>query len=201
MHAGDLPPLAHRFERRKQPTLLQHGTIDSWDFPTTLFLPSPSPTQSVFHRSRRTSLDGRRSIDERDEKEDERTGGDALSQDGNGLRLSLGTGQEQAPDVAARSAESPPIMRALVESFPTKPSSDAPSATGSGSESLFSNMPSSDVSPTVASTPTSPPSLSEPVLPPPNRSLWRRIRKSGYGKEAAESRSTFINSILQRGKG
>jgi hypothetical protein len=72
-----------------------------------------------------------------------------------------------------------------------------------GFESLSSKPSTSAVSPTVASTPSLPPAPSEPVSPPPNRSLWHRIgiRKSGHGKEASESRSTFINSMLQRGKG
>jgi len=74
-----------------------------------------------------------------------------------------------------------------------------------GSESLSSEPSTSAVSPTVASRPSSPSAPSEqPVSPPPpNRSLWHRIgiRKSGHGKEASESRSTFINSMLQRGKG
>jgi hypothetical protein len=158
MHAGDLPPLAQRLERRKQATLLQPGTIDSWDFPTTLF--HPSPTQTVFHRSP-TNLDGRKSIDEWDEiMEDEQTGAGALAEDDDGPKL--------------------------------------------GFESLSSKPSTSAVSPTVASTPSLPSAPSEPpVSPPPNRSLWHRIgiRKSGHGKEASESRSTFINSMLQRGKG
>ncbi len=159
MHAGDLPPLAQRLERRKQATLLQPGTIDSWDFPTTLF--HPSPTQTVYHRSQPTNLDGRKSIDEWDEiKEDEQAGGGALPEDGDGPKL--------------------------------------------GSESLSREPSTSAVSPTVASTPSLPSAPSEPVPPPPsNRSLWHRIgiRKSGHSKEAPESRSTFINSMLQRGKG
>jgi len=154
----DLPPLAQRLERRKQATLLQHGTIDSWDFPTTLF--HPSPTQTVCHRSQSTNIDGRKSIDEWDEiKEDEQTGGGALAEDGNGPKL--------------------------------------------GFDSLSSTPSTSAVSPTVASTPSLPSAPSEPVFAPPNRSLWHRIgiRKSSHGKEASESRSMFINSMLQRGKG
>lgn len=197
MQAGDLPPLALRLERRKQPTLLQHGTIDSWDFPTTLFF--PSPTESVFHCSRRTS------IDERDEKEDvpdEQLCGGARAEDSNGLKLSCGMEREQRPDVATQSAASPPIAHAL--SFPSKPSSGALHLVAAfGSESLSGKTFTSAVSPTVSSTPSSHPSPSEAESPPPNRSLWRRIsrRKSSHGKEAAESRNTFINSVFQRGKG
>lgn len=156
---GDLPPLAQRLERRKQATLLQPGTVDSWDFPTTLF--HPSPTQTVFHRPQLTNLESRKSIDEWDEiKEDEQTSGGALVGDGNSPKLD--------------------------------------------SESLSSMPSTSVVSPTVESTSSSPSAPSEPMSPPPpNRSLWHRIgiRKSGHGKEASESRSTFINSMLQRGKG
>ena len=61
---GDLPPLARRLERRKHPTLVLHGTIDSWDFPTALL--TPSPTQSVHRRLQQTSLHSRESIDEQD---------------------------------------------------------------------------------------------------------------------------------------
>jgi len=156
---GDLPPLAQRLERRKQATLLQPGTVDSWDFPTTLF--HPSPTQTVFHRPQLTNLESRKSIDEWDEiKEDEQTSGGALVEDGNSPKLD--------------------------------------------SESLSSMPSTSVVSPTVESTSSSPSAPSEPMSPPPpNRSLWHRIgiRKSGHGKEASESRITFINSMLQRGKG
>ncbi|KAI0067946.1 kinase-like protein [Artomyces pyxidatus] len=47
-----LPPLAQRLERRPQPSLLLHGTVDSWDFtvasPTvsqrsSLYVPEPAP--------------------------------------------------------------------------------------------------------------------------------------------------------------
>ncbi|KAF8482139.1 kinase-like domain-containing protein [Russula ochroleuca] len=187
----DLPPLAQRLERRKQPTLVLHGTIDSWDFPTTLFF--PSPTQSVFHRSRRTSLDGRRNIDERDEQ----TGGSALAEDSDATSVDSGMEQEQGRDTAAQSTESPPTAHSL-----SKPSSGAPPVTASGPESLYTKSSStSALSPTVASKPGSPSPPSEPVSPPPNRSLWRRIRRStGHGKEATQSRSTFINSVLNRGK-
>ncbi|KAI0281602.1 kinase-like domain-containing protein [Russula aff. rugulosa BPL654] len=149
----DLPPLAQRLERRRQATLLQPGTIDSWDFPTTLF--HPSPTHTVFHRSQPPGLDGHKSIDDWDEKEeDEQTGSSALAEVGNGPKL--------------------------------------------GPESLSGEPSTSAVSPTVASAPSSHSSPSEPVPPAPNRSLWRRIsRKSGHGKEASDSRSTFIN-MLQR---
>ena len=72
-----------------------------------------------------------------------------------------------------------------------------------GSESLSSEPSTSAVSATVESIPSLPSAPSEPASQPPNRSLWHRIgiRKSGSGKEASESRSTFINSMLQRGKG
>ncbi|KAH9853025.1 kinase-like domain-containing protein [Lenzites betulinus] len=45
-----LPPLTHRQERRKQPSILTHATIDSWDFSSSL--PS-SPTTSVYSRLHR----------------------------------------------------------------------------------------------------------------------------------------------------
>ncbi|KAI0257345.1 kinase-like domain-containing protein [Lactifluus subvellereus] len=77
----DLPPLAQRLERRKkQPSFHLRGTIDSWDFPTALL--TPSPTQSVHRRLQNASLDDRKSIDKRDEKEDtlnERIRGDGES--------------------------------------------------------------------------------------------------------------------------
>ncbi|KAI0001812.1 kinase-like domain-containing protein [Russula vinacea] len=172
----DLPPLAQRLERRKQPTLVLHGTIDSWDFPTTLFF--PSPTQSVFHRSRR-SLDGRRNIDERDENGDalnEQTGGSALAEDSDATSEGFGVEQEQGRDTAAPSTESPPTAHS--PSFPSKPSSGAPPAIASGSESLYTKASSTTaISRTVASTTDSPSPPSEPS-PPPNRSLWRRIRRS-----------------------
>jgi hypothetical protein len=127
----------------------------------------------VFHRSQPANLDHRKSIDEWDEiKEDEQTGASALA--------------EAEVDVEAE---------AEADGNGPKP----------GSESLSSEPSTSAISPTVASTPSLPfPPSEEPVPPPPpNRSLWHRIgiRKSGHGKEASESRSTFINSVLQRGKG
>lgn len=45
-----MPPLTQRQERRKQPSLLTHATMDSWDFSASL--PS-SPTTSVFGRQPR----------------------------------------------------------------------------------------------------------------------------------------------------
>ncbi|KAI0823117.1 kinase-like domain-containing protein [Trametes gibbosa] len=45
-----LPPLTQRQERRKQPSLLTHATMDSWDFSSSL--PS-SPTTSVYSRPQR----------------------------------------------------------------------------------------------------------------------------------------------------
>ncbi|KAI0762730.1 kinase-like domain-containing protein [Fomes fomentarius] len=45
-----LPPLTQRQERRKQPSILTHGTIDSWDFASSL---PASPTTSVYSHHRR----------------------------------------------------------------------------------------------------------------------------------------------------
>jgi len=165
----DLPPLAQRLERRKQATLLQHGTVDSWDFPTTLFLPSPN--HSVYHRS---TLDSPQGIDEQDEKENE-----PVTPQG-GAQGSSGQKREQ---VAARSAESTHSQP------PSKPSSGAGSLVTAAltSESLSTKIWRSVSLPTASAT-----SVSAPVPPnqlaTPNPSLWRRIRMStGHSKGEARA--------------
>ncbi|KAI0757347.1 kinase-like protein [Daedaleopsis nitida] len=45
-----LPPLTQRQERRKQPSILTHATMDSWDFSASL---PASPTTSVYSHHRR----------------------------------------------------------------------------------------------------------------------------------------------------
>ncbi|KAI0961116.1 hypothetical protein AcW1_000284 [Taiwanofungus camphoratus] len=40
-----LPPLTQRQERRRQPSVMTHGTMDSWDFPGSM---QASPTTSVY---------------------------------------------------------------------------------------------------------------------------------------------------------
>lgn len=169
MPAGDLPPLAQRLERRKQPSLLLHGTIDSWDFPTYLFM--PSPTQSVFRRSRRTSLDGRnKSMDELDEKED--APGDQVG----------GSIRPEDEDRSCRSSPTSPEA-ALARVFTQGAESPQPSHAQSPSKPLFD--PLSPVTSTLV--PLSAPPPNEPVAPPPNPSLWRRIRRStGHSKEAVQ---------------
>jgi len=195
----DLPPLAKRLERRKQASLALHGTIDSWDFPTTLHF--PSPTQSVFHRPRH---DDREGIDERDEKRDvsdESTGGAPLEIIRN-WSLSSTVGQDH---VALESVELSPDTRALSPSKP--PLGDGNSAESSSPEWLFANT-SADGTSMTESTPISisrPVSPDVPASPPPSSSLWwRRIRRrstSQSTKDAAPLRSTFINSVLLGGRG
>lgn len=193
----DLPPLAKRLERRKQASLALHGTIDSWDFPTTLHF--PSPTQSVFHRPRH---DDHISIDERDEKKDvpdEQIGAPLeIIRD---WSLSSMAGQD---GVALQSVESPPTAHAL---SPSKPSlGDGYSDASSSPEWLFTNTSADGTS--ADSTPISilpPVSPDVPSSSPPSSGLWwRRIRRrssSQGSKDAAPSRSTFINSVLLGGRG
>ncbi|KAI0304676.1 kinase-like domain-containing protein [Russula brevipes] len=158
-----------RLERRKQPSLLLHGTIDSWDFPTYLFM--PSPTQSVFRRSRRTSLDGRTSMDELDEQEDAR--GDQVG----------GSIRPEDDDRSCRSSPTSPEEAALARVFAQSAKSPQPSRAQSPSKPLLN--PLSPVSSTFV--PVSVPPPNEPVAPPPNPSLWRRIRRStGHSKEATQ---------------
>jgi hypothetical protein len=173
--------LAQRLERRKQASLLQHSTIDSWDFPTTLFF--PSPTQSVFRHSQIFD-GGPKCIDELDEKDDEldeKTGGATL-EDRDGSNLNSTT---EHPQVAAQDAETAPTTDAM---SPSKSCDAGHPITVLNSESLTAktSTPISVASPTPAAAVTS---LSVPVLPnevvspPPNQSLWRRIRRS-HTKEA-----------------
>jgi hypothetical protein len=177
----DLPPLAQRMERRRQPSFQLHSTIDSWDFPTTLII--PSPTQSVFP----TSLDRPESIYEQDEKDNvpgERT--------------------EQI-QIATHGVKSPTTIRTSSPSL-SKPSSDAGNPIiALHSESLSTKTSTSAASPTVSAASVSAPVSLNELVSPANQSLWRRIRRStgysGHGKEAAQARSTFINNMLHRGEG
>ncbi|TFY69022.1 hypothetical protein EVG20_g3314 [Dentipellis fragilis] len=67
-----LPPLTQRLERLRQPSLLLHGTVDSWDFSTSVIPSSSSPTSSLFRRSHRASVD---EIDVLEERPLEAVGG------------------------------------------------------------------------------------------------------------------------------
>ncbi|KAA1468513.1 kinase-like protein [Dentipellis sp. KUC8613] len=67
-----LPPLTQRLERLRQPSLLLHGTVDSWDFSTSIVPSASSPTSSLFRRSHRASVDG---IDVLEEQPLEAAGG------------------------------------------------------------------------------------------------------------------------------
>ncbi|KAI0004123.1 kinase-like domain-containing protein [Russula compacta] len=192
----DLPPLAQRLERHKHPSL-QHGTIDSWDFPTTMLM--PSPTQSVFRRSRR-SLDGGNSIDKHNEKEDvvdEQTNSTQSPQGSSGSSPSPRTKQE---NVAPQGPESLPATRAP---SPSRLSSGTHNpATGFSSWSLSAKTSTRAALPLVTSTSAQAfVPANEPVSSPPIPSLWRRIRRSAHGKETTQAGSTFIHSMLNRGKG
>jgi hypothetical protein len=183
--AGNLPPLAQRLERRKQASILQHGTIDSWDFPTTLFF--PSPTQSVFHRSQ---LDGApEGIDEQEEKEDvwdEKTGCATLEDSDNGSGPNFKMEHEQ---ITVQDAETAPTAHVI---SPNKPSPDAGhpvAALNPESSSAKISTLTRVTSPTATATSVSVPVLpNEVVSPPPNQSLWRRFRRStGHSKETTQA--------------
>jgi len=198
----DLPPLAKRLERRKQASLVLHGTIDSWDFPTTLHF--PSPTQTVFHRPRH---EDRKSIDERDEKKDvsDKSTGGAPLEFIREWSLSSTTGQDL---VGLQSVESSPATRALSASNP--PLGDGYPVASSSPEWLFANTSDDAASSSTAeSTPISisdPVSPDVPASPPPSSGLWwRRIRRrstsQSSSKDGSQFRSTFINSVLLGGRG
>lgn len=176
--AGDLPPLAQRLERRKQPSLLLHGTVDSWDFPTTLL--APSPIQSVFRRSRHNT------IDEKDKNADdgpnERTADAGQSKEPNNA-----TTETERETIPTSATDSPPESRPPLFQTPsngvgyvatsaagsrppsaaktwTSPALPAPAPASSSSPISFSVSNSSNQ--TSSSSPHSSPSL------------WRRIRRS-----------------------
>lgn len=190
----DLPPLAQRLERRKQPSLLLHGTVDSWDFPTTSL--APSPIQSVYHRSRR--------IDEKDDTPDERTAEAEKPKEPNATETERET-SPSATDVPPNALES----RSPLLPLPIQNPSNAPSGVGylatsaAGSTSPAFPAPTTPpISVPVSATPLNQTSSSSSSHPPSTPSLWRRIRKStGHSDDGACVRNTFIDSVLQRGKG
>lgn len=192
--AGDLPPLAQRLERRKQPSLPLHGTVDSWDFPTTLL--APSPIQSVFRRLRHST-----SLDDKCGKKKEDSGPNEQVADGaQPNKFNAATSEHEtmltsattfSPSNAGESRPSLPINRT---------SRKAPSGVGHGATSGQQTW----ASPTIPATPSSVSASSNQTSssPSPSPSLWRRIRRStGHSDDGAWLRSTFIDSVLQRGKG
>ncbi|KAH9178921.1 kinase-like protein [Lactarius sanguifluus] len=179
----DLPPLAQRLERRKQPSLLLHGTVDSWDFPTTLH--APSPIQSVYHRSRRKNL----------------------------MPLMITETERETSPSATDSPPNAPESRSPLLPLPIQNLSNAPSGVGylatSGppasaktSTSLASPAPTAPpISVSVLAAPSNQTSSSSSP-PSSTPSLWRRIRRStGHSDDGAWVRNTFIDSVLLRGKG
>ncbi|KAH9004231.1 kinase-like protein [Lactarius hatsudake] len=199
----DLPPLAQRLERRKQPSLLLHGTVDSWDFPTTLH--APSPIQSVYHRSR--------PIDEKDGRPDERTAEAGKPKEPHAT-TSTETERETSPS-ATDSPPNAPESRSPLPPLPIQNLSDAPSGVGYLATSAAGSGPSATSTSPAFPAPTAPP-ISVSVSTPSNQtssssssppssttpSLWRRIRRStGHSDDGAWVRNTFIESVLQRGKG
>ncbi|KAI9444993.1 kinase-like domain-containing protein [Lactarius indigo] len=203
----DLPPLAQRLERRKQPSLLLHGTVDSWDFPTTLL--APSPIQSVYHRSRH--------IDEKDEKEDDRPEERKADAEKPKEPSVTETERETSPS-ATDSPPNVPESRPPLLPLPIQTSSNAPlgvgyvdtSTVGSGppasaktsTSPAFPAPGAPPVSVSVSATTPSNQTSSSSSPPPPTPSLWRRIRRStGHSDDGAWVRSTFIDSMFQRGKG
>ncbi|KAH9050453.1 kinase-like domain-containing protein [Lactarius hengduanensis] len=193
----DLPPLAQRLERRKQPSLLLHGTVDSWDFPTTLL--APSPIQSVYHRSR--------PIDEKDDRPDERTAEAEKPKEPHATTMSTETERETSPSAT----DAPPNAPESRLPLPIQNPSNAPSGVGYLATSAAGSGPStSPAFPALTAPPISVPvslnqtsSSSSSSSPPPSTpSLWRRIRRStGHSDDGAWVRNTFIDSVLQRGKG
>lgn len=192
----DLPPLAQRLERRKQPSLLLHGTVDSWDFPTILH--APSPIQSVFRRLRHSSA----SLDEAGGPNEQAA--DAKQPNEPNVTMSADTEYETtltsatscSPPNAGESR--PPLQPNRVPKHP--PSSVGYVATSSSADSGPENW-TSPASPFIA-VPVSASSNQTSSSPSSSPSLWRRIRRStGHSDDGAWVRSTFIDSVLQRGKG
>jgi hypothetical protein len=194
--AGDLPPLAQRLERRKQPSLLLHGTVDSWDFPTILH--APSPIQSVFRRLRHSSA----SLDEAGGPNEQAA--DAKQPNEPNVTMSADTERETtltsatscSPPNAGESR--PPLQPNRVPKH--TPSSVGYVATSSSADSGPENW-TNPASPFIA-VPVSASSNQTSSSPSSSPSLWRRIRRStGHSDDGAWVRSTFIDSVLQRGKG
>jgi serine/threonine-protein kinase OSR1/STK39 len=172
--AGDLPPLAQRLERRKQSSLLLQGTVDSWDFPTTLL--TPSPIQSVFRRLRHSA-----SVDEKGKKEE--------TADGRQPKEEPDAERETTPWPTR--TDSPP--NAVAESRPLLlPSTRTPSnahlgyvATTTASAVAGPGLPSADWQPWTSPALPAAPSISVSVSASSNQtsssprpSLWHRIRRS-----------------------
>ncbi len=191
--------MAQRLERRKQPSLPLHGTVDSWDFPTTLL--APSPIQSVFRRSRLSI-----SLDENDKKgddrSDERTADAGKPKEPNGT-MSAETERETSPsatDSPPNATESrPPLLPR-----PIQTPSNAPSGVGYVATSAAGSRPSSSwqsttnpalpapAAPISESVSTSSNQTSSSSSPPSSPSLWRRIRKStGHSDNGAWARKHF----------
>jgi hypothetical protein len=174
--------LARRLERRKQPTLVLHGTIDSWDFPTALL--TPSPTQTVHRRLQQAGLHSRESQDEQDE------------QMNNDVRPEVESPSAEREHVhAPRNATSP--MCSPSNLLPGA-SAGCPAATV---ESMSANHPltTDALSPicTVALPsvfPASPVSPREHPSPDPSPSLWSRIRRSTSTAKARNGREPLLSA-------
>ncbi|GBE78454.1 Serine/threonine-protein kinase fray2 [Sparassis crispa] len=92
-----LPPLAQRQERRRQPSVLTHGTMESWDFSTSI---PTSPVQSVYgyHKRATSSVlpeDGVFEIEHEEAEGEENEVGEASSStQANGVRADDGFDSE-----------------------------------------------------------------------------------------------------------
>jgi hypothetical protein len=175
--AGDLPPLARRLERRKQPTLVLHGTIDSWDFPTVLH--TPSPTQSVHRRLQQAGLHSRESIDEQDE------------QMNNDARPEFESPSAETEHVhAPRTATSPPSLMCSPSNLFPGVSAGCPANHPLTTAALFPIYTAAPPS-VVPAPPVSP---SERPSPDPSPSLWSRIRRSTSTMKARNGREPLLSS-------
>lgn len=182
----DLPPLAQRLERRKQPSLLLHGTVDSWDFPTTYL--APSPIQSVFRRSRHKEDDG----------PNERPADAGKPKEPNPNAMNAETEHETTPPSATDSPPNAAESRSPL--FPVLPPiqtpSDGPLGVGAIGGSAAETS-TTDPAPATSPISVSVSAPSDQALSPPHSSpsLWRRIRRTTGHSDDGASRSTFM---LQR---
>ncbi len=143
----------------------------------------------------------RTSIGEKDEKEDdepnERTAGAGLPIEPNPENNNTNdeTESETTPSVTGSPPNVTELQTPQPSVLPPSTLSDAPVATiGSGPLSAKTSTPLTSVSDSASSSRTS-------SSPPSNQSLWRRIRRSrGHSDDGAWVPSTFIDSVLQRGK-
>ncbi|KAJ6604282.1 kinase-like protein [Mycena vulgaris] len=181
----DLPPLTHRQERRIAHGTPVHGTVDSWDFATTV----NSPTSTV----RRTTLEQLAT------EETEGTNEDAVFEM-DGEYASSSKRRSKAISWAEREQMEPPSDAPSSASASSPSDQEFPDAVGSGSSVSSPNSPASPMiitaeeGPVVAEIALPPPSVTLPASEPLPVPVPQTITAEPL---AAPTSSSFASSVSQ----